>query len=44
MSYIFELLSTIAKICKEAYIEVVNPLNTKYFNVDIYKRDIWMAK
>ena len=44
MSYIFELLSTIATICKEAYIEVVIPLNTKYFSVDIYKKDILIAK
>lgn len=36
-------MSTIGKSTKKDN-EVVNPLNTQYFNVDLYKRDIWIAK
>ena len=44
--YVLNIWTTVdrLKIYKEAYIEVENPLNTRYSNVDTYKRDIWIAK
>ena len=44
--YVLNIWTTVdrLKIYKEAYIEVENPHNTRYSNVDTYKRDIWIAK